>query len=60
MKRVLKIFAFMCLGAIVMIACLLWISQFFNLEDDTTPVIWLENLPDGASENSLEPEYQQD
>jgi hypothetical protein len=37
-----RLLAFMVLGATVMIVCLLWVAQFFGIEDDTTPVIWLE------------------
>jgi hypothetical protein len=40
--KFLKFFGFMVLGAIFMVACLLWVSQFFNLEDDTSPVIWID------------------
>lgn len=43
--KILKVLCFMALGAVVMIGCLLWMAQFFNLEDDTIPVIWLDNSP---------------
>lgn len=62
--RILKLLGFMALGAIVMIACLLWISQFFGPQDDVTPVIWLEALQDPEQESSdkdpLQPAFQDD
>lgn len=40
---------FMLGGAVIMLGCLLWVSQFFNLDDDTTPVIWIEDLQNPRS-----------
>jgi hypothetical protein len=31
-------------GAFVTYLCLTWVAQFFNLKDDSTPVIWIEAL----------------
>lgn len=58
--RGLKILAFMLLGAVVMVGCLLWVSQFFNLKDDTTPVIWIENLQQGNGDEKLDAQYEGD
>ncbi|MFA5496330.1 MAG: hypothetical protein WC247_16315 [Porticoccaceae bacterium] len=56
--KIFKVLCFMALGAVVMIGCLLWMSQFFNIEGDSTPVIWLNNSPvsgddSGADGNDL-------
>ena len=34
---------FMMGGAVVMVLCLLWISQFFTGGGDVIPVIWMES-----------------
>ncbi|KJS07820.1 MAG: hypothetical protein VR73_07895 [Gammaproteobacteria bacterium BRH_c0] len=39
-----KMLCFMAMGAIFMVACLLWVSQFFRGDGNMTPVIWLENV----------------
>ena len=42
--KFLKMLSFMAMGAIFMVSCLLWVSQFFRTEGNMTPVIWLENV----------------
>ena len=37
----LKFLGFMVLGALVMLGMLLWMSQFYNNQDERIPVIWL-------------------
>lgn len=42
--KFLKMMCFMALGAVMMVASLMWISQFFRPDRDRVPVIWLENV----------------
>jgi len=50
----LKFLVFMILGAAVMFGSLLWMSQFFNNDDERIPVIWL-NTGDERKEESATP-----
>lgn len=42
--KFLKMLCFMAMGAIFMVATLMWVSQFFRTDGNTIPVIWLENV----------------
>ena len=48
--RWLRIVVFMLGGVGVMAGCLLWVSQFFTGEGESTPVIWIENLQNAGGE----------
>lgn len=47
-----KFLGFMILGAAVMFASLLWMSQFFNHDDERIPVIWLNTGAEKQEETS--------
>lgn len=51
----LRIALFMLGGVVVMSLCLLWVSQFFDGEENVTPVIWIEDLRQDARESDKEP-----
>lgn len=48
----LKFLGFMMLGAAVMFGILLWMSQFYNNQDERIPVIWLNT----GDNREMEPE----
>lgn len=54
--KFLRIITILLLAAAVMVACLLWVAQFFGGDEDVTPVIWLERMGE-ESQNSSDEEF---